>query len=111
MPSSLATRTVSGLVAIAIRSNRSHDAIPTLVNSARWPVATTADTSKIALTTEIPAMSAVLFQLVCSMLGPNPYYEANLRVISARWFGAKDCWALSQYRGKGPNWQRKFSTG
>jgi hypothetical protein len=38
-------------------------------------VATTADKSKIALTTEIPAMSAVLFQLVCSIAGAQSFLK------------------------------------
>jgi hypothetical protein len=74
MPSWLATRTVSGLDAIAISSSSSQDPMPTFVNNARSTVATAADKSKIALTTEIPAMSAVLFQLVCSIAGAQSFF-------------------------------------
>jgi len=74
MPSSLATRTVSGLVATVIPISSSQDPIPIFVNNARSTVATTADKSKTALTAEIPAMSAVLFQLVCSIAGAQSFF-------------------------------------
>src|SRR5574338_171565 len=106
MPSWLETRTVSGLNAMVMSSSRSHEPIPTSEN-ARATVAMTADKSKIALTAEIPAMSAVLFQLVCSIAGAQSFLRRQFVSDERAWYGANIVGHVPEYRGKRPNFQWK----
>jgi hypothetical protein len=93
MPSLLVTRTVSGLEATVMRISNSHERIPTSVNSARSTVVITADKSKTTLTTEIPAMRAVLLQLVFCIAGAQSFREQKtltklVDLVLLAWYGA-----------------------
>src|SRR5689334_14292603 len=85
MPSLLVTRTVSGLDATVMRMSSSHERIPTSVKRARSTVVITADKSKTTLTTEIPAMRAVLLQLV--FIAGAQSFRLDRRVITTWWIG------------------------
>src|SRR5215212_1207670 len=78
IPSVLVTRTVRGLEATVIRSSKSQEPMPTFVNSAKSIVVTTAENSRIALTTAMPAMSAVLLQLFFSIAGAQSFRNRRL---------------------------------
>src|SRR5215510_3796769 len=100
MPSLLVTRTVSGLEATVMRISNSHERIPMSVNKARSTVVITADKSKTTLTTEIPAMRAVLLQLVFCIAGAQSFREQKTSKIGgfglARLVWCQHCWTRRQ---------------
>src|SRR6185295_5008490 len=104
MPSLLVTRTVSGLDATVMRISSSHERIPTSVKRARSTVVITADKSKTTLTTEIPAMRAVLLQLVFCIAGAQSFRwtEELLTTlvdwVLRAWYGANIVGHEGKYR-------------